>query len=90
MKNLCIALIVAGTALAFAGSAQAGPYVTRSISYSVVTPVYPVTRIYQPYYLNVTPVVVVVPPITYVPYYEQTYVVPVRPIVYSRRIIYRR
>ena len=88
MKNLCIALVVAGTALAFAGSAQAGPYVTRSVSYSVVTPVYPVTRIYQPYYLDVTPVVVT--PITVVPYYDQVYVTPVRPIVYSRRIIYRR
>ena len=89
MKNLCIALVVAGTALAFAGSAQAGPYVTRSISYSVVTPVYPVTRVYQPYYIDVAPVVVV-RPVTVVPYYDEVYVTPVRPIVYSRRIIYRR
>ena len=96
MKNLFIALIVAGTALSFAGSADAQPYRTRSVSYTVSTPVYPYSwsQIYQPYYLDVTPVVVVVKPIRYVPLVEEVYVTPVRPIVYSttyyRRVYIRR
>lgn len=86
MKSLCIALIVAGSALAFAGSAEAGPYRGTSVVYSGYgyqpTYAYSYVPIVQPYVLEVVPVVYV-PRVRTVSYYVDPVVTTYYPITYS-------
>ena len=91
MKSLCIALIVAGTALAFAGSAEAGPY---KVVYSGYAPSYSYSYvpIVQPYVVETVPIVYV-PKVLIVTYVVEPVVTTYYPSVtyaYPYSTYYRR